>query len=146
MSLTALPTELIITALQYIPSKGDIAHLAQTCHNLYDLLMPELYRLSFQENEAVTLYWAAEHGHSRIVQSFLMANGHLGLKLLLPHMNRALSLSAQHGQTSVVSTLLPMEGVDPDNTSSTLQRTPVVIRCTRGIRRYRQILTGNKLC
>ncbi|OQD78878.1 hypothetical protein PENANT_c074G11712 [Penicillium antarcticum] len=125
MSLTTLPTELIMAAFQYMPSKGDIAHLAQTCHKFHDLLMPELYHLSFQENEGDTLYWAAEHGHCRIVQSFLMANGHLGPNLLLPHMNRALSLSAQHGQISVVNTLLSMEGVDPDNKSSKLERTPL---------------------
>lgn len=114
-----------MTAFQYLPSKGDIAHLAQTCHKLHDLLMPELYHLSFRENEGDTLYWAAEHGHSRIVQSFLMANGHLGPALLLPHMNRAILLSAQHGQISVVNTLLSMEGVDPDNKSSILERTPL---------------------
>lgn len=125
MSLTALPTELIIATIQCMSSKGDITDLAQTCHNIYDYIMPELYRLSFQENAADTLYWAAEHGHSGVVQSFLMANGYLGLQLLLPHMNRALSLSAKHGQTSVVSTLLPMEGVDPDNTSNRFQRTPL---------------------
>lgn len=125
MSLTALPTELVMAVVQYILSKGDIAGLAQTRHDFYDLLMPELYRLSFQDNEADTLYWAAEHGYSRVVQSFLMANGDLGLKLLLPHMNRALSLAAQHGQTSVVNTLLPMEGVDPDNISNKFQRTPL---------------------
>ncbi|KFY15294.1 hypothetical protein V491_05718 [Pseudogymnoascus sp. VKM F-3775] len=106
-------------------SKGDIAGLAQTCRNLYDLIMPELYRLSFQEKATDTLYWAAEHGHSRVVQSFLIANSHLGLQLLLPHMNRALSLSAKHGQTSVVSTLLLIEGVDPDSTSNRFQRTPL---------------------
>ncbi|KAJ5641322.1 hypothetical protein N7490_005322 [Penicillium lividum] len=87
--------------------------------------MPELYRLSFHENEGETLYWAAEYGHSRIVQSFLIANGHLEPNLLLPHMNRAISLSAQHGQISVVNTLLSMEGVNPDNKSSTLERTPL---------------------
>jgi hypothetical protein len=52
---------------QYMPSKGDIAHLAQTCHKLHNLLMPELYQLSFQKNEGDNLYWAAEHGHSRLL-------------------------------------------------------------------------------
>ncbi|KAJ6020112.1 ankyrin repeat-containing domain protein [Penicillium canescens] len=116
--------ELILVIIKYTPSKGDVAHLAQTCHGLYGLVMPELYRQSYRDNEAQTLYWAAKNGHNQVVQFFLEANGHLGLEMLLPHMNDALSLSAQRGQISVVKTLLSMEGVDPDNIDP-YRRTPL---------------------
>ncbi|KAJ5257020.1 hypothetical protein N7478_013124 [Penicillium angulare] len=125
MPFSALPTELVLAVIKCIRSEADVAHFGQTCRNLYGLVMPELYRQSYQDHEADTLYWAAEHGYSRVVQLFLEANTHLGLESLSPYMNRALSLSAQHGQTSVANTILLMEGVDPDNRDTSSLRTPL---------------------
>ncbi|KAJ5930944.1 hypothetical protein N7466_006437 [Penicillium verhagenii] len=125
MSLLTLPPELKMAIVQYLPSMCDIVSLAGICQDLYDFLMPEVYRLSFQRNGAETLDWAAKNGHSRVVEDFLKDNGYPGRMELQPHMNRALELSVQFGQTCVVETLLPMEGVDPDHVSSRLDRTPL---------------------
>ncbi|KAJ5083563.1 ion channel nompc [Penicillium angulare] len=123
MNISALPTELVLAIIKCIRSKADVAHFGQTSRNIYGLAMPELFRQSYQDNKTDTLYWAAKHGHSRVVQLFLEANIYLGLDSLSPYMNCALLLSAQHGQTSVANTLLSMEGVDPDNRDTSSRRT-----------------------
>lgn len=43
-----------------------------------------------------------------------------------------MSLAAHYGHTSVVSTLMPMEGVELDNISNKLQRTPLSYAAQKG--------------
>ncbi|ODM18468.1 hypothetical protein SI65_06339 [Aspergillus cristatus] len=115
--MPSLPNELYLQIASYLEYASHISSLMQTTKRLYHLLTPVLYDFVFRRYYAVEiLIWAAEHGHTRVIQKMLdggvlkRTSASDGWKMIkLAVMNRHAAVVDQLQQNGIEDVIRPSE-------------------------------------
>ncbi|KGO40820.1 hypothetical protein PEXP_086320 [Penicillium expansum] len=75
--LTSLPTELLLSIAESLPSQKDLSALVQTTKRTHTALQLYLYKANIQNHNQSALLWAAKHGHTTLTQKMLDAGARI---------------------------------------------------------------------
>ncbi|CEL11212.1 hypothetical protein ASPCAL14315 [Aspergillus calidoustus] len=142
MSLSTLPTELLLHIATYADNEKDLNNLVRSCRRLYTTLNDTLYKRHAEESATSALIWAAERGMHKTAKRFLA----LGADVNATNEDRltVLMLAAAKGHEEVVRTILGVEGIDVNAQHWLHKRTALHYAAMEGHYEVVRVLIGAK--
>jgi ankyrin repeat protein len=126
-SLLSVPTELLITISEALPSIRDLSALARTSSLFYSLVNPRLYTRDAAKAH-IALSWAATHDIKPTAQKSISAGADVqSLTDYDPRIKGCtpLMLAAYHGSIEILKLLLTFEDVNPNSRDRKYIRPPI---------------------
>ncbi|KAJ5951331.1 uncharacterized protein N7479_009744 [Penicillium vulpinum] len=115
--LDSLPTEILLSVAQYLPTQKNFSAFVRTTRRTYTVLQTYLYKNNINNHGSTALIWAAKHGYTTLAKKLLDAGA--SISVLKSHSNHlrspttnvcisgsALSLAARGSHIETLACLL----------------------------------------
>jgi ankyrin repeat protein len=106
MSLNHLPSEMLLTIVEFLDRERDLNAFARSSRRLYVSLNALLYQRNVRRGKSSALLWAAENGRLSTAQMILDVGGHVHVERSSRHHCTALHLACLNGHVTVAALLI----------------------------------------
>ena len=142
MQLLCLPTEIILSIADELPSSQDVLYFSLANKALFHSLLPVAYQFNIRHERSSALHWAIPSGRLELVRA-LIEQFHADVNA--EHREYSpIFLAISHGKQDIVALLLSQGKVNLQARTRTHRFTPLLYAAAKGFRSIVEVLiNGN---